>query len=330
MNRRWAEALLANAGRVEIRHLPSARSLLVDDIDALLDSAGRLFADGGNVFTTLNRPAPGISAGSRRALADADIETVVLLPFDFDPVRPAGVASTAGELAAALDARDRFVRDMASRGWPDPARGMSGNGAHAVYRVFVRNTPGTREAMRTIYAGLRHRYSDEMVEFDSTVRNPARVWRAYGTVNRKGVCTADRPHRLAEVTVPADWRRVPEREIDRLANDLARMPAPAPHQAAEPVRLAGRGDFSSLDVVRWFDAHGHFIGHVGGNVFEVRCPWEAEHSSSSPRDTIVFAADGGWPGFHCHHAHCSGRGIRHVLAIWPDADLYCARAWRAA
>jgi hypothetical protein len=71
-----------------------------------------------------------------------------------------------------------------------------------------------------------------------------------------------------------------------------------------------------------------YIGHIADNVHEVACPWEREHSSASPRDTVVFSDDGsGWPGFFCHHAHCAGRTIRDVIQLWGDASNWCARQW---
>ena len=40
------------------------------------------------------------------------------------------------------------------------------------------------------------------------------------------------------------------------------------------------------------------------------------HTSVSPRsgsDSIIFEADHSWPGFFCHHDHCSDRNIRDVI-----------------
>ena len=332
MNRRWIESLIAEAGRIEIRALPGRRSLIVETLDQAMATATAL-AITNNVYTTLNRPIPEIEAGSTTALGNDDIATIVLLPFDFDPVRPTDTSSSDAELASAIEARDAFVRAMASRGWPTPAQAVSGNGAHAVYRVFMRNTPETTDMLKTLYTGLKHSCSDDEVIFDAKVRNPARIWRLYGSVNRKGTPSADRPHRVSTVQIPADWRRVKTTEIERLASEFARKPRPTGNLAdlpIFPIPIVGQGDYVTLDIVRWFDAHGLYVGHVAGNVHEVICPWEDEHSCANPRDTIVFEGDGGWPGFFCHHDHCEGRTIRHVMKIWGDADAYCARAWRAA
>ena len=133
MTLRWIQALLADAGILELRHLPSGKSILVEEANTAQEAIRRLGATG-NVYSTLNRPNRSVIE-TRRALGDADIERIVMLPFDFDPVRPAGCASTDTELQAGISARDTFMTAMSSRGWPSPAVGMSGNGGHAIYRT---------------------------------------------------------------------------------------------------------------------------------------------------------------------------------------------------
>jgi hypothetical protein len=57
----------------------------------------------------------------------------------------------------------------------------------------------------------------------------------------------------------------------------------------------------------------------------VACPWEDQHTNGERFDTstILFASDDGdtlgW--LHCSHAHCQGRAMRDVLAIFSTAEL---------
>jgi len=60
--------------------------------------------------------------------------------------------------------------------------------------------------LRAIYSGLHAEYSDDSVEFDRSVRNPSRIFRLYGTINRKGLNTPDRPNRRAACWIPSPWR----------------------------------------------------------------------------------------------------------------------------
>jgi hypothetical protein len=66
--------------------------------------------------------------------------------------------------------------------------------------------------------------------------------------------------------------------------------------------------------------------------WSVRCPWEDEHSKGEPFDssTVLFAPRGGdEPGWwHCSHAHCDGRGLRDVLALFSDQELLEAKLAR--
>lgn len=90
---------------------------------------------------------------------------------------------------------------------------------------------------------------------------------------------------------------------------------------------SGAGDYTTLDVVAWFSAHGHYGKPRADGKHAVLCPWADEHSddqgAESP-DTVVWPADGGWPTFHCSHAHCVGRTLQTVMDLWGDADRFCS------
>ena len=324
---------------VEIRHAHKGRwesGLFNNIID--LEHAIRERAGDGNLYTSLNRPT-GITAGNAfgaRALRDENIETITRIVFDLDPKRPTNTPSTDDELEAALKARDLVVRVLTAHGWPRPALGLSGNGAHAVYRACLVSSPAWRQQGATLYAGLRSRLQDQLtdlgVEFDVTVRNPGRIWRLYGCMNRKGEATHDRPHRRATITLPAGaWQTVKAETISRtvealtpvVTRDRATVRRTQPH-------IDGNGDFTTLDVISWFTAHDAYRRPLAEGKHAVTCPWAAEHTTTSPNgtDSVIWEADSGWPRFHCSHAHCDGRTVRDVIALWGDADAFCSREWR--
>ncbi|TDR04343.1 hypothetical protein [Paraburkholderia silvatlantica] len=340
-------AHLRDARVLELRaRLPSGQWLsgLFDDPHAALREMQALGVLGANVYSTVNRPAAAVAyrvrnAMQAHALRDAEISHRVRLPFDFDPVRPVDAASTAQELAYALEARDRVAAALAAQGWPEPARGMSGNGGHLLYRCCVPVTPESGEQIAAIYAGLFEDFTGGEVVFDRSVKNPARIWRLYGTTNRKGTPTAERPHRVATIAIPREWCALDPRRLDALANVYARRnvrtappprPMPAPTMPAQPD--GSRGDLGTLDAVAWFAGHNAYLRPLGRGKHAVACPWSGEHSAQGgPLDssTVMWEAQGGtWPTFHCSHSHCEGRGIRDVLALWGDADGFCAAAWQ--
>ncbi len=337
---RYLTRLLEDSGIVELRHQIGDRweSGLFDEMSALR-LAIRERCRRGNLYTTMNRPhpRPAPNAFGCPALTDADIAEYRHLPFDFDPVRPIGVPSTDAELAAAIAARDRFVRAMLARDWPLPLSGMSGNGAHAVYRVKFPADADARQMLAVLYAGLRLEHSSASVLFDSTVRNPSRIWRLYGSRNRKGIATTERPHRKTSCTIPPIWQVVPVEQVLRLAESFAPQVV-AERKGRDPVMRGdfkpGAGDYSTLDAVAWFAAHDHYRRPLWDGKHAVTCPWVGEHTTpDDPLNTssVIFENVGtGWPGFFCAHAHCDGRTITHVMELWGDADRYCARQWRAS
>lgn len=333
----YLEHAMRDCGRIELRHQIGPRwvSGIFDSVHALRSAALGL-SKLGNLYTTINAPKPMKATNdmSGRALRDADIGWHMRLVFDFDPVRGTGQASTDAELALATAERNRLVRALRAMDWPMPATAASGNGAHALFRCRLPVSAETSDMLRVLYSGMRLDFSTEQVLFDPTVRNPARIWRLYGSPNRKGAPSEERPHRVATVRIPDRWQAVSLQQVEHLASAYSRRPAPAAQ--ADPRRPlhrpGGRGDFRTLDVRAWFAAHGAFRRALGNGKHAVVCPWTHEHSSESgPMDTstVVWDADPGlWPSFHCSHAHCAGRSIREVMARWGDADAYCASEWQ--
>jgi hypothetical protein len=323
---------------IELRHQIGDRwtSGLFNDLNALRMAINDLKGQG-NLYSTINAPlqqtAPNVM-GVAAALRDQDMAFHTRLPFDFDPVRGSGQPSRDDELAVAVKQRDAFVTAMKSLGFPSPALGMSGNGAHALYRCRLPVSSESAEMLRAMYKGLQREFSTDQVQFDPTVRNPARILRLYGTVNRKGTATPDTPHRLSSISIPDRWGGVSPRLIEQLANRYAKQPVtsvPVARSIGAPP--GGNGDFSTLNVEAWFAAYGLYKRALGGGKHAVTCPWANEHSTADTAygtDTVVW--DGGrpalWPTFRCLHAHCDGRGIADVMQLLGDADRYCLQRWR--
>ena len=137
--------------------------------------------------------------------ADNDILSRRWLPVDLDPVRPVGISSSEKEHAAAI-ARAQLIAGDMEKEWDRPLIiADSGNGAHLLYRIDLPNDQEGLAFVSGALAELNRRYSDPMVKVDLTSANAARIWKAYGTVARKGDSIPDRPHRLSRIIeVPND------------------------------------------------------------------------------------------------------------------------------
>ena len=342
---KYLDGLLRDAGWVELCHIDGGRiwSAWYDQADALLAAAIERQSSG-NLYTTLNSinrnalfeyltAQRHAHPGGNSRTCDEHVTRFCRLFFDLDPVRPPEISSTDAELDEARLRAEVLRSRLYRAGWPLPARAVSGNGWHLHYRVALPNTAEVREQLRWLYRGLQAECSDDLVCFDLTVRNPGRLCTLYGSIKRKGPNTPKRPHRQAQIWLPQDWRQVTAQQIDGLANHYAReiQAERTPCNPALPLggSAVGNGDYSGLDVVAWFQAHGAYRFPIEGRKHSVWCPWQDGHTTEHGRTgAVIFAADGSWPGIHCHHSHCAGRGIREVIARWGDADRFCTQLWR--
>lgn len=182
-----------------------------DDLDRLANAAVQLERDGAPaVYVTLNQINPALLARAFNRLAehpsattsDADVVRRVWLPFDFDPVRPAGISSSPDELtlakATALATAKWLEHTLGSK--PD-IWAFSGNGYHLLYRIDLPNDPEATAHVQAAINGAADRFDNERVKVDRTVINAARIWKLYGTLARKGdqVPRLGRVHRRAEI-----------------------------------------------------------------------------------------------------------------------------------
>lgn len=103
------------------------------------------------------------------------------------------------------------------------------------------------------------------------------------------------------------------RSYDGPALDVDAVLDVAPAPPPEPKRPTPRAAADRFDIYRFMaetypGSRADFA--QGVTRWEIECPWEHEHSSSSPRDTMVsFSPDSG-PGFSCLHDHCRDRHWR--------------------
>jgi hypothetical protein len=120
--------------------------------------------------------------------SDHDVRFYRWLPIDLDPIRPAGISSSDAELSAALELRDVVAAHcITEMGFSKPIRAMSGNGGHLLFRLpDLPANDETKKMIKNILCGLAEKFDTAAVKIDTTVFNPARIWKLYGTAARKG------------------------------------------------------------------------------------------------------------------------------------------------
>jgi hypothetical protein len=136
-------------------------------------------------------------AGKGETTNDKDIIGRRWLLVDCDCIRPEGISTTAAEHEAALERARAVDYHLWEMKWPKPIFGDSGNGAHLMYRL---DAPADDDGKtQRILKWLSNLFTDDKVKVDTTVFNPARIWKLYGTLARKGDHTPERPHRMARI-----------------------------------------------------------------------------------------------------------------------------------
>ncbi len=200
-----------------------------NDVEALAQVAMEVAPDAAGVYFTPNPVNPALLArASNRARAvnqeplssDPDVVARRWLLVDIDAVRPAGISSTDTEHDAAI-AKAKVIREaLAARGWPQPILADSGNGTHLLYRVDLPVDDGG--IVKRALEALAAEFDDNLSHVDTKVFNPARIWKLYGTVARKGDDLSDRPHRMARILeVPGEHVAVNNQNIqERLSCQL--------------------------------------------------------------------------------------------------------------
>lgn len=320
-----------------------------DAAEALIDELRRLRGGWHGVYVTANpcdplllhRSPNRIEPAKRGATTtDLQIPRRRQLLADFDPViwgsegQIKGIAATDSERAAALERAELVAGELRRAGFPDPVRGDSGNGGHLLYRVDL---PADSTLPERFARALARLWGDHpgkagewnraaTVEIDTSIYNPARIWKLYGTLACKGGGIGDRPWRMARLLeVPiggADLLTAERLEAWLAAVEPVQEPAPAAAPARSPGPARGpAGDFDPLELARaaGLDLTDGRKRADGATFFEVRsaCP-----GCDRERKAWLSVAESGAVGFGCRTQSC-----RYSDSKARPGDLW--KAWRA-
>lgn len=248
---------------------------------------------------TLYRPLRG------QCVADCDVARHILLPFDFDPIRPTGTAATLEQIAHAVKMRDALVQYLSGRGWPNPAGDVfSGNGRHTHFKTDLPNSPEVRSLLHGLYVALARKFDmPGLVKLDKSVRSPAQIMRLPGTLNHKA-------QRHCEIlSVSEDAAPVTLEHIRDVITDLrgkvGRGPLVVRTGDWTAERMEALLDFHSLDYLAAREIS------QGTMWILCPCPFNEDHKLTSP---MVLVTKSGFPKFKCKHDSCGNKGWREFLA----------------
>ncbi len=256
-----------------------------DGLEVMAQNAAAADEEGMNVYFGLNlrddaqlsRADHALESGVRGR--DSVVTRRQWLLVDADPVKAeghGGEASTREEKKAAKELISTMIRWLCKdRQWPRPAvLGDSGNGYHALWAISL--AAQDNGLVSACLRALAHKFDNATANIDTAVCDPSRICRLYGSVNRKGVPTPERPHRTSKVLATND--RVPVEPALLVALASEAPPAASPKRVANGKKTAARkskkGQGSALDQARtWVEAQPAACSGEGGHnqTFAVAC-----------------------------------------------------------
>lgn len=288
-----------------------------EHISAVPEALKRLLSFRG-VYVTVNPVNPDLlaravnrlrPAGRNPTTADTDIVRRRWLLIDCDPRRASGVSSSNAEHDFAL-AKAREIRDgLSSLGWADPIMTDSGNGAQLMYRIDLPADDG--ELVRRVIGEIA-KASSEQVAIDTSVHNPARIWRLPGTMNCKGDSIPERPHRMARILEePQDIVPVSRKQMQDIVS----------YQSEDTQTDVPDDEWKhtmpAFDLDSWIAQYCPELGSPqpwkGGRkwIFPV-CPFNEAHTNKS---AVLIQEPSGAVAFKCHHNGCSGNDWRALREL---------------
>ena len=288
-----------------------------EHISAVPEALKRLLSFRG-VYVTVNPVNPDLlaravnrlrPAGRNPTTADTDIVRRRWLLIDCDPRRASGVSSSNSEHESAL-AKAREIRDgLSSLGWADPIMTDSGNGAQLMYRIDL--PVDDAELVRRVIGEIA-KASSEQVAIDTSVHNPARIWRLPGTMNCKGDSIPERPHRMA---------RILEEPQDIVSVSREQMQDIVSYQSEDTQTDVPDDEWKhtmpAFDLDSWITQYCPELGSPqpwkGGRkwIFPV-CPFNEAHTNKS---AVLIQEPSGAVAFKCHHNGCSGNDWRALREL---------------
>ena len=288
-----------------------------EHISAVPEALKRLLSFRG-VYVTVNPVNPDLlaravnrlrPAGRNPTTADTDIVRRRWLLIDCDPRRASGVSSSNSEHESAL-AKAREIRDgLSSLGWADPIMTDSGNGAQLMYRIDLPADDG--ELVRRVIGEIA-KASSEQVAIDTSVHNPARIWRLPGTMNCKGDSIPERPHRMARILdEPQDIVSVSREQMQDIVSYQNEAPL------VDIPDDEWKHTMPAFDLDSWIAQYCPELGSPqpwkGGRkwIFPV-CPFNEAHTNKS---AVLIQEPSGAVAFKCHHNGCSGNDWRALREL---------------
>jgi hypothetical protein len=197
-----------------------------------------------NVYWTIQEIDPNLMIAGRennlynnadKTTDDTKVKKYLWLPIDNDPVRDPKLSSTDAEKAQALAVALQVQEFLRTREI-ESILADSGNGYHNLVPLDIPNQNGAKHLVERVLKALNARFGTNTVQIDTSVFNPSRILKVYGSVARKGEHTSERPWRVSRlIDVPQKLNPLSEERLQILLDDILRqLPASQAAEINEP------------------------------------------------------------------------------------------------
>lgn len=317
------EILKPNGQLFEIRILQGKTTIsgYFTSAETLTKELHKVSLKGANVFYTLNtiddscysREQHDCFRQCKITTSDSDIVAYQWMLVDLDPVRKSGISSTDEELAEAMERGRRIALYLRERSFPAPVFACSGNGVHLLYPISLVNNEENRALIENCLKALAMLFSDEKVDIDTSVFNPSRISKLYGTMAQKGSSTDKRPHRMSKIiSVPPNREVTKKEQLEQLAAEL-------PKEEPKKIQKANKG----FNIREWMQEHGIRVEKEkkwkdATKYILEECPFDGTHKAP---DAVIIEHPNGAISFNCFHNSCTGHDW-HEFRLKYEPDAY--------
>ena len=252
----------------------------------------------------------------KNTTTDNDIKGRYWILIDLDPKRPSGTSSSNEEYEKAhIKAVDvyRYLMDM---GFYEPVVCSSGNGWHLLLPCKIGISTETNDVVNKFLRVLSMLFSDESIDIDVKVGNPARICKLYGTMAKKGTNIPERPHRMARIV------KTPEEIKPNNIEYFKKVAELFPEKEQPSVNNNWKPQDSNFDLDEFIAKHNIPVTRKvevadGTRYYLEHCLFNPEHKG---KDAILFKHNNGAVAYYCYHNSCQGNDWRKVREMYePDA-----------
>lgn len=244
-----------------------------------------------------------------QSTSDNDIERRSWILIDLDPKRESGISSSDKEKKLALELARKVYMYLKEKNFKEPIICDSGNGYHLLYKVDMPNDEEHNTLIKDFLNTLGLLFTNDNVEIDLKVFNPARITKLYGSIAVKGSNTKERPHRLSKLYHIPD--EIQNTNIETIRSVLIKK---------EETKTTN--NYERFDLETFLNKHNLGYKKVSyGNgtkyILDV-CPFNYEHG----KDSAVFQMSNGAIGFYCFHNGCSGNDWHKLREMYEPRVEY--------